>query len=118
MRGTFLCYYQHQANEFPLRWPGKQDITALVNFSSLIQHGRAHGLRLSRYTTQRQWLEEQGLASELAARRERDFSLAETARATDQGQMALLGWRNLRQQAAILTDPSGMGNFKVLLLHR
>jgi SAM-dependent MidA family methyltransferase len=117
-RGTLLCYYRHQANEQPLRLPGQQDITAHVNFSALIAHGRTLGLTLSRYTTQRQWLEECGLAAELAQRRARDFSLADTERASDRGQIALLQWRNLRERASILTDPNGMGNFKVLLMRK
>lgn len=117
-RGTLLCYYQHQTNERPLLFPGEQDITAHVDFSALIARGRALGLRLHRYTTQRQWLEECGLSAELVSRRARDFAPADTRRASDQGQVALLGWYNLRQRAAILTDPAGMGNFKVLILRR
>ncbi|HEX7736414.1 MAG TPA: SAM-dependent methyltransferase [Ktedonobacteraceae bacterium] len=117
-RGTLMCYYQHQSNERPLALPGEQDITAHVDFSALITHGRALGLRLHKYTTQRQWLEDRGLSAELESRRARDFAPAETNRASDQGQIALLGWYNLRQRAAILTDPSGMGNFKVLILRR
>jgi SAM-dependent MidA family methyltransferase len=117
-RGTLMCYYQHQANERPLALPGEQDITAHVDFSALIAQGRALGLRLHRYTTQRQWLEDCGLRAELESRRARDFAPAETDRASDQGQIALLGWYNLRQRAAILTDPTGMGDFKVLILRR
>lgn len=117
-RGTLMCYYQHQANERPLVMPGEQDITAHVDFSGLITRGRSLGLRLHKYTTQRQWLKDCGLDAELEMRRTRDFALAETSRASDQGQIALLGWYNLRQRAAILTDPSGMGNFKVLILRR
>lgn len=117
-RGTLMCYYQHQANERPLAMPGEQDITAHVDFSALIAHGRALGLRLHKYTTQRQWLKDCGLDAELETRRTSDFALAETNRASDQGQIALLGWYNLRQRAAILTDPAGMGNFKVLILRR
>jgi SAM-dependent MidA family methyltransferase len=117
-RGTLLCYYRHQANEFPLRLPGQQDITAHVNFSALIERGRTLGLTLSRYTTQRQWLEDCGLTAELEQRRARDFSLADSERASDRGQIALLQWRNLRERASILTDPHGMGNFKVLIMRR
>ena len=117
-RGTLLCYSQHTTNERPLLFPGEQDITAHVDFSELIKQGRALGLRLHRYTTQRQWLEDCGLSAELELRRARDFSLADTNRASDQGQVALLAWYNLRQRAAILTDPAGMGNFKVLVLRR
>lgn len=117
-RGTLMCYYQHQSNERPLARPGEQDITAHVDFTALITHGRALGLRLHTYTTQRQWLEDNGLHVELENRRARDFTPAATDRASDLGQVALLGWYNLRQRAAILTDPSGMGNFKVLILRR
>lgn len=117
-RGTLLCYYQHQTNERPLLHPGEQDITSHINFSALINLGRAQGLRLHKYTTQSQWLEDCGLSAELERRRTRDFNLANTDRASDQGQIALLGWYNLRQRAAILSDPTGMGNFKVLILRR
>jgi SAM-dependent MidA family methyltransferase len=116
--GTLLCYYRHQTNEQPLLLPGKQDITAHVNFSALIDQGRSLGLRLHKYTTQRQWLEDCGLYTELEQRRSRDFPLADTRRTSDQGQVALLGWYDLRQRAAILTDPAGMGNFKILILQR
>ncbi|HLI68618.1 MAG TPA: SAM-dependent methyltransferase [Ktedonobacteraceae bacterium] len=117
-RGTLLCYYRHSTNEHPLLRPGEQDITAHVDFSALIEKGRALGLRLHKYTTQRQWLHDCGLLTALERRRTTDFALADTCRASDQGQVALLGWYNLRQRAAILTDPSGMGNFKVLVLRR
>jgi SAM-dependent MidA family methyltransferase len=117
-RGTLLCYYQHQASERPLLFPGEQDITAHVDFSALITQGRALGLRLHKYTTQQQWLEECGLSAELERRRASDFALADSDRASDQGQIALLGWYTLRQRAAVLTDLSGMGNFKVMVLRR
>ncbi|MGH2510753.1 MAG: SAM-dependent methyltransferase, partial [Ktedonobacteraceae bacterium] len=117
-RGTLLCYAQHTTNEQPLRLPGEQDITAHVDFSALIAQGRALGLRLHTYTTQRQWLAACGLPAELELRRTRDFALADSHRASDQGQIALLAWYNLRQRAAILTDPTGMGAFKVLVLRR
>lgn len=117
-RGTLLCYYQHQTNERPLLFPGEQDITAHVDFSALIAQGRALGLRLHKYTTQRQWLEANGLFAELERRRASDFALADSNRASDQGQIALFGWYNLRQRASVLTDPAGMGNFKVLILRR
>jgi len=117
-RGTLLCYYHHQTNERPLLFPGEQDITAHVNFSALIDLARARGLRVHKYRTQRQWLEDCGLSAELERRRSEDFALADSDRASNQGQVALLGWYNLRQRAAILSDPGGMGNFKVLILRR
>ncbi len=59
-----------------------------------------------------------GIEEGLEQRRVTEFAEAETARATDRGQVALLKWRDLRQRAAVLTDPDGMGNFKVLIMRR
>jgi SAM-dependent MidA family methyltransferase len=117
-RGTLACYSQHHLNERPLARPGEQDITAHVNFSALIDAGRQHGLRLNTFTTQRLWLENLGIRDELERRRHDEFSEADTVRSTDRGQVALLEWYNLRQRVAALTDPAGMGNFKVLILRR
>jgi SAM-dependent MidA family methyltransferase len=105
-------------NERPLVRPGEQDITAHVNFSALIQEGRRQSLRMNKFTTQRLWLEELGIHEELEQRRLSEFAEADTARASDRGQVALLQWYNLRQRVAALTDPTGMGNFKVLILRR
>jgi len=117
-RGTLTCYSHHHMNEHPLMHPGQQDITAHVNFSALIDEGRRHGLRLSAFTTQRLWLEGLGIYEDLQQRRLNEFSEADTERATDRGQVALLRWYNLRQRILVLTDPAGMGNFKVLLQSR
>jgi SAM-dependent MidA family methyltransferase len=116
--GTLLCYYKHQANELPLLHPGKQDITAHVNFSALIDEGRRLGMRLHRFTTQRLWLQSLGIEEELQQRYLNEFAEAEFARATDRGQIGLLKWRDVQQRASVLTDPGGMGDFKVLILHR
>ena len=116
--GTLACYFQHQLNERPLTRPGEQDITAHVNFSALIDEGRRLDFRLHKFTTQRLWLESLGIQEELEQRRVRDFHESITDRASDRGQIALLQWYDLRQRVAALTDPSGMGNFKVLILRR
>ena len=116
--GTLLCYFQHHANERPLQRSGEQDITAHVNFSALINEGRRLGMRLHKFTTQRLWLQSLGMQEELEQRRIREFAAADTERATDRGQVALLQWRDLQQRVAALTDPDGMGNFKVLIMRR
>lgn len=119
-RGTLACYYQHQMTERPLARPGEQDITAHVNFSSLIAEGRRLGMRLDRYTTQRHWLTTMGIYEELQQVRARDFALLDRpdTRGSDSGQVSLLQWYNIQQRVKALTDPAGMGNFKVLLLKR
>ncbi len=116
--GTLTCYYRHQMNEQPLAHPGQQDITAHVNFSALIDEGRQHGLRLNLFTTQRQWLENMGIHTALEQLRATQFAAMDTAPASDSGQIARLQWRNQQQRVSILTDPAGMGNFKVLLMRR
>src|SRR5260370_2525585 len=116
--GTLLCYFQHHANERPLQRPGEQDITAHVNFRALINEGRRLALRLHKFTTQRLSVQALGIQEELEQRRLHEFAAANTERATDRGQVALLQWRDLRQRVAALTDPDGMGDFKVLILRR
>jgi SAM-dependent MidA family methyltransferase len=117
-RGTLTCYFQHHVNDQPLARPGRQDITAHINFSALIAEGRRHGLHLKTFTTQRLWLGGMGIYEELERRRASEFAAMDTERSSDRGQMALLRWYNLRQRVMALTDPAGMGNFKVLILRR
>jgi SAM-dependent MidA family methyltransferase len=116
--GTLTCYYRHQMNEAPLALPGKQDITAHVNFSALIEEGRRCGLRLHNFTTQSTWLESMGIYEELDTLRKTHFAEADSDRASDKGQTALFQWYNLRNRVAALTSPTGMGNFKVLVMKR
>jgi len=117
-RGTLACYFHHQLTDRPLARPGEQDLTAHVNFTALINEGRRHGLHLQTLTTQRQWLTDMQMYEELEQIRQRDFALIDHARASDQGQIALLKWYDLRQRAIALTAPGGMGDFKVLILKR
>jgi SAM-dependent MidA family methyltransferase len=117
-RGTLACYFKHQLLDRPLIRPGQQDITAHVNFSALIDEGRRQGLHVSGYLTQQHWLEAMGIREELDRIRQRDFAVLDTARASNEGQAALLKWYNLTQRVSALTDPAGMGNFKVLILSR
>ena len=116
--GTLLCYYNHMLNDRPLVRPGQQDITAHVNFSALIEEGRRHGLRLNAFLTQRAWLQNMDIAGEMERLRERDYAASMMQRASDEGQIALLRWYSLRQGMSALMDPAGMGNFKILVMHR
>ncbi len=104
-RGSLACYFHHQLTDRPLAKPGEQDITAHVNFTALINEGRQHGLRLHALTTQRQWLADMQIYEELEQIWQRDFAVIDQARASDQGQVALLKWYDLRQRAMALTAP-------------
>jgi SAM-dependent MidA family methyltransferase len=116
-RGTLLCYFHHMTNEEPLARPGRQDMTAHVNFSALIEEGRRVGLRRSRFTTQREFLLGWGIGEDVEALRRSQFGAAETARHTDQGQTALLRLVSLRNAVSALLDPGGLGGFRVLIQH-
>jgi SAM-dependent MidA family methyltransferase len=54
--GTLMCHYRHYAHDDPFLYPGLQDITAHVDFTSMAEAGVAHGLTLAGYATQAQFL--------------------------------------------------------------
>ncbi|MCS6805569.1 MAG: SAM-dependent methyltransferase [Acidobacteriota bacterium] len=68
--GTVRSFYRHVLIDDVLERIGDQDITASVDFTTLIEHGERVGLRLVEFKTQRQFLLEQGLMERLAAMRE------------------------------------------------
>jgi SAM-dependent MidA family methyltransferase len=116
--GTLASYFKHQFTEQPLARPGAQDLTAHVNFTALVRAGRQHGLRLGVLTTQRQWLTDLKIYEELEQVRRDEFAILDQARASDEGQVALLRWYDLRQRVMALTARGGMGDFKVLVMKR
>lgn len=54
--GTLGCYAQHRRDEAPLESPGKKDITAHVDFSSLARDAASCALALEGYTDQHHFL--------------------------------------------------------------
>ena len=54
--GSLLSYERHRATEDVLANPGERDITAHVNFTALIEHGRSLGLAPSPLKTQAEYL--------------------------------------------------------------
>lgn len=55
-QGTLMCHYQHYAHSEPLINIGLQDITAHVDFTSIAHAGVNHGLALSGFCSQAQFL--------------------------------------------------------------
>jgi SAM-dependent MidA family methyltransferase len=66
-RGTLMCHYRHRAHDDPFLWPGLQDITAHVNFSTLARAGVEQEMSVLGYTTQANFLVNLGIAQALAA---------------------------------------------------
>jgi SAM-dependent MidA family methyltransferase len=68
--GTLLCHYQHTANREPFVRIGQQDITAHIEFTSIMEAGRQAGLETVMFCDQSQFLLEcgQDLLEEIASR--------------------------------------------------
>lgn len=98
--GTLRCHYQHLAHANPFFYPGLQDITAHVDFTSVAEAAYAANFKVAGYTTQANFLMASGLI-EMAADPD--------APVTEQLKVA--------QQIKTLTLPNEMGeNFKVMAL--
>jgi SAM-dependent MidA family methyltransferase len=50
--GTLLCHFRHRAHGDPFLYPGLQDITAWVDYTSLAEASRTAGFTLGGFTTQ------------------------------------------------------------------
>jgi SAM-dependent MidA family methyltransferase len=103
--GTLLCYHHHRTSEDPYVKLGEQDITAHVNFTSLIQKGEEVGLQFTGLVPQYQFLIGLGLLQEM------ESQVWETSE--------MEGLR-LRLSLKHLIEPeTGMGEiFKVLIQHK
>ena len=100
-RGTLQTYYKHTSGSSPYQWIGRQDITAHVDFTTVIEDGRVAGLKPLSLMTQAEYLNRLGLNSWLSRLPERDLSP-----------------RDVRANAMALrdlVDPDGLGGFKVLI---
>jgi SAM-dependent MidA family methyltransferase len=104
-QGTLLAYRGHTANEDFFSLPGETDLTSHVNFSALMDAGRATGLEVVGFTTQERFLLALGEANQFAD-------------AYDPGQTDT-EMLQARLKLKRLISPEGMGNiFKVLVQQR
>lgn len=81
--GHLQCYYRHTRNANPYQRVGEQDITAHVEFTSLIEHGQRLGLELVAFTDQARFLVQAG-ETEIAAIVARDAGRLSPERAAIQ----------------------------------
>ncbi|MDH5764891.1 MAG: SAM-dependent methyltransferase, partial [Gammaproteobacteria bacterium] len=101
--GTLMCYYQHRAHEDALWYPGLQDMTAFVDFTSVAEAAVTAGFEVAGFTSQANFLLDTGLAT-----------IAEQSMQQDMQQQL-----NIAQQIKTLSLPSEMGErFKVLGLKK
>jgi SAM-dependent MidA family methyltransferase len=105
-QGTLQCYYQHRYHNDPYIHIGNQDLTAHVDFSSLMRQGSAMGLQQMGLTKQGLFLMALGLSDRLA----QVINTSITNQNTD-GMVVLQQRQALHQ----LIDPTGLGGFGVLI---
>lgn len=63
--GSLMCYFQHQGHDDALRWPGLQDITAFVDFTTVAEVADAQGWTMAGYTSQSHFLLSSGVLQAL-----------------------------------------------------
>jgi SAM-dependent MidA family methyltransferase len=101
-RGTLMCHYHHHAHDDAFFLPGRQDITAHVNFSDLIDIATEQKCDVTLYT-QAQYLIEHGL-----------LDLAQASFSEDIAQQRLVS-----QAIRLLLEPQEMGEFfKVFIISK
>ncbi len=98
--GTFQTYYKHVDGSNPYQRIGRQDMTAHVDFSALIDEGRKAGLRPVFLTTQAEFLRSLGFDGLVRSLRERDV----------EGPVKMANLRAMSE----LVKPDGLGRFRVL----
>lgn len=102
-QGTLVCHYRHRAHADPFLYPGLQDITAWVDFTSVAEAADAAGLRVDGYVSQAQFLIAAGIEQEFLA-----------AGSTGAGEAPRL---QLSREMQALLMPGEMGEkFKVMCL--
>lgn len=104
LRGTLLAYHDHRASEDFFRAPGKQDLTAHVNFTALDRWGRGTGLERAGLVSQAQFLLALGRSNEFADLHDAGQSEVERVRA--------------RLLLKNLIHPEGMGEAFHVLIQR
>lgn len=102
--GTLLSFHRHSAGENPYVRLGRQDLTAHVDFTTLIITGEEAGLRQIGFTDQGHFLARLGLG--------------EAVRLTSGSDQSLEQFYARRRAAAELLNPDGLGRIRVLLLAR
>jgi len=106
--GSLHCHYKHTLNDDPFLNIGEQDITTLVDFTSVARAGETAGLHLTGFTTQKNFLLGSGILDEM-----------EESNAKAGGSGGNLETLKLSQEIKRLIMPGAMGDtFKALIQHK
>lgn len=100
-QGTLQCYYQHRRHNNPYVNLGYQDLTAHVDFTALMRQGELLNLKTLGFTQQGLFLMALGLGDRLTELSTGKYDISQIFQRRDA----------LHQ----LIDPTGLGNFGVLI---
>ena len=103
-RGTLTTFYHHTQTDAPLRRVGQQDMSAQVDFSSVMRAGEAAGLGTLGFTAQGRFLESLGWER-----------LRERVAGLRHGMLSLHERRANLSGMEDLVRSGGLGDFKVLI---
>lgn len=104
-QGTLLCFYRHNPSTDPYARIGRQDITASVDFTTLMRTGEEEGLTTLAFTTQARFLSALGIGAAVERVQREDPS-------------ALEEYYARRRAVTELLDPAGLGRICVLVQSR
>lgn len=108
--GWLRTYRSHQSGTGPLDAPGAQDITCDVMTEQLQRLALRTGFTIERECSQADWLSDLGIEGMVALARS---AWSERAHV---GDLEVLKARSIVNEAAALTDPSGLGAHSVFVL--
>ena len=100
--GTLLCFYRHNPSDDPYARVGKQDMTAHIDFTTLMREGESHGLAVAGLTTQAEFLARLGIGAGV------DAVAKESPRALEE-------YFARRRAVQELIDMAGLGRIRVLV---
>jgi len=113
--GTLLCFYRHNPSSDPYVRVGKQDMTAHVDFTSLVEEGRRHGLELLGITTQSRFLAALGIGEALARLPACRTGWPDGQARAPSAELPLEEYYARRRALTELLDPAGLGRIRVLV---
>jgi SAM-dependent MidA family methyltransferase len=99
--GTLMCFYRHNPSNEPYARVGRQDMTAHVDFTTLIREGQASRLEVAGFTTQARFLASLGIGTGV------DVVARESPEALEE-------FYARRRAVQELIDPAGLGRVRVL----
>jgi SAM-dependent MidA family methyltransferase len=97
-----MSFYRHNPSNEPYARVGRQDMTAHVDFTTLMRVGRENGLHVSGFTTQARFLSNMGIGAGVDA----------VARESPE---ALEEYYARRRAVQELIDPAGLGRVRMLV---